>query len=181
MSLKSFDKMCENMILGTPGSAKDIFDERQNQVRAKLMIEVFQLYAVLTFIALIIYEAGYPYCESVVAILAFCAAVCYMWWVIRNLFCGSIFGVKYTQTHYTAWTLLAECIMFIFLVLDDTLFADEQEQIEQSKNFFINDGRLSEEIVFIAALAIMIISSVTVLIAVRRKKKEEAAEDSASE
>ena len=39
MSLKSFDKFCERLILSEPGSQKEVFDERQNVMRSRLAIE----------------------------------------------------------------------------------------------------------------------------------------------
>lgn len=173
MSLKSFDKFCENIILGEPGSQKDVFDERQNIIRSKVMTEAFQLYAVLTFVAFIIYEAGHAYAESVVSVMVVCMAVCYMFWVIRNLCLGTLFGIKYTQTSFTAYFILAEMIVYSFLMFDDF-----EETVADGKSFFVNDGALTEVFLFSVALAIMLVSSLIIIIAVNRKKKsDEAAEE----
>lgn len=44
MSLKSFDKFCERMILAEPGSQKEIFDERQKIVRSRITIEALLIF-----------------------------------------------------------------------------------------------------------------------------------------
>lgn len=181
MSLKSFDKFCERMILSEPQSQKDIFDERQNQIRSKLLIESLIVFACFSSLMVLVMEASYQWCESYVAVLMLTAALCYLWWVLRNLYYGSLFGVRYTQTHYTACVMIAECLIFTFLLFDDYILGDNEDQTDVAKDFFINDGRLSEDIVICVALAVMLISSVIILFAVHRKKKEEAAEEKSSE
>lgn len=168
MSLKSFDKFCENIIMGDPVAEKDVYDERQNQLRGKLMTEGFQLYAVLSFLLIIIYEAGGRFCESVVAVLAFCAAASYMWWVLRNLYYGSLFGVKYTNAKNSAATIAAEMIVFGFMI-----FNNNAEDITSVKRFFIVDGMLTEVFVISLAMVIMFIASVITLVAGIKKDREE--------
>lgn len=168
MSLKSFDKFCENIIMGEPKYEKDVFDERQNQLRGKVKLEGFQLYAMLSMLALIIYEAGYAYCEGVIAILAFCAAVSYLWWVLRGLHFGCIIGMKFAQQENAAAALLGEMLVFGFV---------EYRQFTRDKqageSFFVNNGQLSEHFVIAMAMAVMLIASVIILVAVSRHRKAE--------
>ena len=166
MSLKSFDKFCENMIMGEPKNQKDIFDERQNQLRSKLTIEALWLYVVLSGVGLIIYEAGYAYCESIVAPLALFGAVSYMWFVIRNICCGSFFGIKYTQAKCTATVILVEMIMYGILMVDN--YSEERTPEDY---FFISNGQLTEIFVLCTAMAVMLVSSVVVFIAASRRAK----------
>ncbi len=174
MSLKSFDKFCENIIMGEPAKyLKDVFDERQNQLRGKLICEAFQLYAVLSFLALIIYEAGYAYCEGVMAILAFCGSVSYLWWVLRGLHFGCLIGIKFTQTANAAGLLIGQMVMFGFFE-----FRDFSQDRQAGESFFANNGQLTESFVLVIAMAIMLIASVMVLVAVSRHK---SAENSAAE
>lgn len=168
MNLKSFDKFCENIIMGEPKNEKDIFDERQNQLRGKLICEGFQLYAVLSYLALIIYEAGYAYCDSVIAILAFCAAVSYLWWVLRGLHYGCIIGIKFTQTTNSAAMIAVEMVLFGFITFNN--FSKDRQLGE---SFFVNNGQLTKHFVTVIAMAIMIIASVITLVAVSRHQKAE--------
>lgn len=169
MSLKSFDKFCENIIMGEPAKyEKDVFDERQNQLRGKLICEAFQLYAALSFLALIIYEAGYQYCEGVIAILALCGAVSYFWWVLRGLHFGCLIGMKFTQTANSAGMLIGQMVLFGFIE-----FRNFSKDGKAGESFFANNGQLTEHFVLVIAMAIMLIASVTVLVAVSRHKRAE--------
>lgn len=186
MSLKSFDKFCEKMILGDPesnkeyqdmlfgkkGAGKDIYDERQNQVRSKLFTEALIVYAALSFFAVAIYEGIYQFCESIIPVLALCMALCYLFWVIRNLACGTLLGVKYKIARNTAWIILLECVWFGYMYLSDYFEAEEQH------NFFANNGMLTDEFCMLTAMLMMVITSVITLIAVSAKKKEDAQEQS---
>ncbi|MBQ8171370.1 MAG: hypothetical protein IJZ95_05215 [Oscillospiraceae bacterium] len=184
MSLKSFDKFCEKMILGDPesnkeyqdmlfgkkGAGKDIYDERQNQVRSKLFTEALIVYAALSFFAVAIYEGIYQFCESIIPVLAVCMALCYLFWVIRNLACGTLLGVKYKIARNTAWIILLECVWFGYVYFSDYFEAEEQH------NFFANNGMLTDEFCMLTAMLMMVITSVITLIAVSAKKKEDAQE-----
>lgn len=172
MSLKSFDKFCENMIMGQPVQHKDIFDERQNQLRAKITCECLYAYAFMTFIALVIYEAGYAYCQSVIAVLAFCMAVCYLVWVIRNYVNGTLLGVKYEGTAFTASYILG--LMIIYVVM---IFNNNDDEITTVKSFFVEKGQLTEYFVLILACVIMAVSSVVVFTEMGKRKRADKAEN----
>lgn len=154
--------------MGEPKNEKDIFDERQNQLRGKLICEGFQMYAVLSFLALIIYEAGYAYCDGVIAILAFCAALSYLWWVLRGLYYGCIIGIKFTQTANTAGVLIGEALVLGFIT-----YRNFTEGRQAGESFFANNGQLTEYFVLLISMAIMLIASVIVLTAVIRHQKVE--------
>lgn len=49
MSMKSFDKFCERIILAEPGSQKEIFDERQRQQRTQLTVEALRCVGTVCF------------------------------------------------------------------------------------------------------------------------------------
>lgn len=172
MSLKSFDKFCENMIMGEHVQPQDIFDERQNQMRAKITSECLYAYAFMTFIALIIYEAFCAYCQSIIAVLAFCMAVCYLVWVIRNYVKGTLLGVKYEKTSFTASYILS--LMIIYVVM---IFHNNEDEITTVKSFFIADGQLTEYFVLILACVIMAVSSVVVFTEMSKRKKSEKADN----
>lgn len=56
MSMKSFDKFCEKMILGEPGSEKEIFDERQKQLRTHILVQSLVIYAIASALCVVLNE-----------------------------------------------------------------------------------------------------------------------------
>ena len=79
MSLKSFDKFCENMIKGEPVDNKEIFDERQKMVRSRLAMEAMTVYVCLSLLASMSYEFIYQWAESItIAFMTLGAAVSMM-------------------------------------------------------------------------------------------------------
>ena len=96
MSLKSFDKFCEKMILSEPKSEKAIFDERQKIVRSRLTTEALIVYVFLSAVDVLIMDTTYQWCESYFAALVLAAAVSLMWWTIRCAAKGVLFGVNGT-------------------------------------------------------------------------------------
>lgn len=59
MSLKSFDKFCERMILAEPGSEKEIYDERQKQIRTQLTVEALTVFGAMSMLAVMINETAF--------------------------------------------------------------------------------------------------------------------------
>lgn len=96
MSLKSFDKFCENIILGEPSSQKQIFDERQNILRSRLITEALIIFAVLSALNTMVMDAGAMWCEGYFAPMVLSAALCLLWWLIRCSAKGVLFGVNGT-------------------------------------------------------------------------------------
>ncbi|MGN0597421.1 MAG: hypothetical protein ACI4J1_08870 [Ruminiclostridium sp.] len=96
MSLKSFDKFCENIILGENGAEKPIYDERQNIVRSQQITEALIIYACLTAINTFFMEAVYQWCSSYFVTLALFGVICVIWWLIRCSAKGALFGVNGT-------------------------------------------------------------------------------------
>jgi len=56
MSMKSFDKFCERIILAEPGSQKEIFDERQRQQRTQLTVEALLIYCAASALCVLLNE-----------------------------------------------------------------------------------------------------------------------------
>ena len=56
MSMKSFDKFCEKMILGEPGSEKEIYDERQTQLRTHILVQSLVIYAIASALCVVLNE-----------------------------------------------------------------------------------------------------------------------------
>ena len=67
MSLKSFDKFCENLILTEPGSQKIIYDERQKIVQMKIGIETLIIFGGAATLNCLAMDLIYQYAESYTA------------------------------------------------------------------------------------------------------------------
>lgn len=123
MSMKSFDKFCENLILGKSGSEKEIYDERQKIARMHLTVESLAVYVVLSALTLVIQDEFVRLCESSFFILAMCGSAAYLWWVIRCAYKECLFGVSGKKVIYTATFL----IFYLPTILIIELLPDSDE------------------------------------------------------
>ncbi len=160
MSLKSFDKFCEKIIMGEVGSEKEIYDERQNQIRTKLIVEALLVFGVMTALGMLLYDM-FKWCESAFPICAVCCAAAYLWWTIRALFKDCLFGVKGKGTLYTALILITECTMYMFLAYENS-----------EGEFFSFENGLSTGMVCSIAFMLAIIAGVIVVAANFGKNKK---------
>ena len=93
MSMKSFDKFCEKMILGEPGSEKEIFDERQKQLRTHILVQSLVIYAIASALCVVLNEF-IGFLESDFSGMVFVAGAVYLWWVIFLAVKECMFGVS---------------------------------------------------------------------------------------
>lgn len=166
MSLKSFDKFCERMILGEPGSEKEIFDERQKQIRTHLTVEALTVFGAISLLAVAINETCFQWCEGCFPVMVLCAALSYGWWVIRNAVKGSLFGVSGKGVKYTALLMIIYSPIYEILILPDEL----------SDFSVIRDGKLTTQAVVMVSLLLMLVFAVITLVIYSRKKRSESAE-----
>jgi len=160
MSLKSFDKFCERMILSEPQSQKEVFDERQNQLRTKLTVESLWVYVGVSGLVVLINEIA-AWCSSVFSLLAVCAAVAFLWWTIRCAAKDCIFGIKGIGVVSGAWVLLVEAVAFMLMYV-----------VDNDKPFVDENGLVGERpLLGIGFLILMISSLIVIVISVKRKKK----------
>lgn len=164
MSLKSFDKFCETLITAEPGSQKVILDERQRQTRTKLTMEALCIYAIASFANTAVMDKLYRWCDSYFAPMAFLAAVCYIYWILRCHFSGALFGIngtylsKLTAGISTVWS-------FYFCMI---LFSDFAEE-----GGAFHDGMLSTQLVGIISIALYFVSAVATIILAKKTEKAE--------
>ncbi len=166
MSLKSFDKFCERMIMGEPVDRREVYDERQNQMRTKLIVEALWVYVGISGIAVLINDSVTCF-ASVLSLLAVCASVAFLWWTIRCAAKDCIFGIKGIGTVSGAWVLLIEAVAFIlmYVVDNDEPFIDEK-------------GLVGSRLMLGIGLFVLMISSlIVIVISIRRKKKTNESED----
>lgn len=161
MSLKSFDKFCENLILSEPGSKKDIFDERQNQVRSKLTIEALTIFSAATVLNTLIMECGLQWCESYFMPIVLLAALCYLYWIVRNAIKGSMFGVKGTYAaSCTAGILIGDGIVFGII----TYFHNDDYSV-------MRNGMVSQEFLMTLVFGLILICGIVTLVIANKEKK----------
>lgn len=165
MSLKSFDKFCEKMITGKSDnnddiySTKEIYDERQNQIRSKLTIEALVVALALSA-AIVLLNDMSGWFESSFAAIAMCGAIAFLWYVIRNAAKGTLCGVKGNGVMYTGVIIALECLVYLLITLDDI-----------GESGVIVEGRVSDQLLMLISLGIMLISAIIVLIIASKNKK----------
>lgn len=172
MSLKSFDKFCENIILGEPSSQKQIFDERQNIVRSRLITEALIIFAALSMLNTMIMEAGPKWCESFSAPMVFFAALCLLWWLIRCSVKGALFGVDGTTAMkctggFWAGIGLFYMIMNTFGGHSDGVFAGG----------IIVDGMVGEKFLIVVSCAVLTLCGVYILVMASREDRHRKSEE----
>lgn len=165
MSLKSFDKFCETLIMAEPGSQKVILDERQRQVRLKLVTEAVSIYGIASFLNTAVMDRLYKWCDSFFAPMLLIAAVCYLYWILRCGFKGALFGVNgLFSAKVTAWLVIIQAfVMGVNICFDFS---------EKEKAFFY-DGMLSTTVVCGITVVIFLATAVSVIILVKKSEKAE--------
>lgn len=160
MSLKSFDKFCEKMVTGEPSSEKPIYDERQNIVRSRLLIEALTIYGVASMLDTALNEMVYMWCESFFAQLVLIAALCLIWYLIRCTAKGALFGVN--GTYFAKITGCGWVGMGVFFAL---YFAFEDDVS------VVTDGALSGYFVYVISYGLLALCGIFQIIMARREDK----------
>ncbi len=163
MSLKSFDKFCEKMILAEPGSEKEVYDERQKLIQKQLTLEALVVYGAMSMLAVLFNEIAYTWCEGCFPVMVLCAALAYGWWVIRNAVKGSLFGVSGKSVKYTAIIILIEVPVLILCDIP----------VELMPSALVRDGMLTAKAVVCASLLLYAASAAAILILYFIKRRRE--------
>ncbi|MGN1111076.1 MAG: hypothetical protein ACI4QY_05430 [Oscillospiraceae bacterium] len=100
MSLKSFDKFCEKMILAEPGSEKEIFDERQKQIQVHLVIQAMVCFILLMLAHCIVSDLIYKWSESNLVPFLLFAMISVIFYIIRAGIMGCYIGVNGAVARY---------------------------------------------------------------------------------
>lgn len=164
MSMKSFDKFCENLILGKSGSEKEIYDERQKIVRMHLTVEALAVYVVLSALTLVIHDEFVRLCESSFFILAMWGAAAYLWWVIRCAYKECLFGVSGKKVINTATFILFYVpVMLIFELLPDI-----------DKFTLMTESGMSDELSLIICDVLFFSSSIITFAAYKKYRRKQS-------
>ena len=162
MSLKSFDKFCERLILTEPGCQKEIFDERQNIMRSRLAIEALFVYVGLTILNSMVMEMFYQWAESWMTVTLLFAAICLLWWEIRCAFKGCLLAVggRYAQKYSAAMAVFVGALNGVRYVFDIG-----------KEDYFATNGRITEDFVFALCFLLLIVCGIFMLCVMRHEEK----------
>jgi len=161
MSLKSFDKFCERLILSEPGSEKEILDERQTLIRERITFNSVLLFAGLSATNTLVMDWGLQWCGMYSAPMILFYVISYIYWIIANACKGSLFGVK--GTRFVKGN--AFCMIFISVV-NLLMKAVDEEEFSILKN-----GMLSVEFIGVIAFSLLLITGIVALVLANRYDK----------
>ncbi len=159
MSLKSFDKFCEKLILAEPGSAKEIFDERQNILRMRIGIETLVIFSCLRFINCLIMDLGFQWAESYAAPILLFFIVCMIYFRIRCCSAGCMIGINGTGK--------AKFIAFYAIFLGALFLLSR----DWAGNSLFEHGKMTDNCAFLIAWVLFIIYGIVSLILIRSTQK----------
>ena len=167
MSLKSFDKLCERMILGEPGSQKEILDERQKIVRTRVGVEALTIFSCLTFINALVMDLWQQWAESYAAPMLIFFMVCIIYFNFRCFFRGALIGINggYQAKFSAIYAIFMGLIYMLIFVFKN----DEEKAL-------FSDGKLTDNCCFLITLILFIIYGITGLVLIRFVQKSEKEE-----
>ena len=163
MSMKSFDKFCERLILAELGSEKEIFDERQNIMRSRLAIEALLIYVALTTVNSMVMEMFYRWSESWMTVTLLFMVLCLLWWSIRCAVKGCLLAVsgRFAQKTSAVLIVLAGALNMVRFVFD---IGEE--------GYFVTDGMLLEDFMFALSFLLLIGCGIFILCVMRHEEKK---------
>lgn len=164
MSMKSFDKFCEKLILTEPGSEKEVYDERQRIMQQHLGIEALMICVGATLINTLVMEHLYQWAESPTTAALLFVVLCMLWWQIRCAVKGCMAPVsgKYAQR------ISAVTVIIIGVTNSLRYLFDIGEE-----DYFVVDGRLSGDFMFAVSLLLLAGCGIFMLCVNRHEEKKE--------
>lgn len=164
MSLKSFDKLCERMILGEPGSQKEILDERQKIARTQIGVEALAIFSCLTFINSLVMDLWYQWAESHAAIMLMFFMTCLIYFNIRCFSKECMIGINgLYRAKFSAFyaVFMGAVYMLVFVFGND------------EKKALFSDGKLTDNCCFMITLILFIIYGIVSFILIKAVQKSE--------
>lgn len=161
MSLKSFDKFCEDLILKEPGSEKIIYDERQKLVQMKLGIETLVIFGVLVVLNCFVMDMFYQYAESYTMPIVLMLMLCAYYYNFRCAAKGCLIGISGVRSlKYSSASSI-----FLGIGLAVQYISSDSEHIP------VVNGQISNDFFFLVAGVIVIGYGITMLILVHHIQK----------
>lgn len=171
MSLKSFDKFCEDLILKKPGSEKVIFDERQKLVQMQLGIETLTIFGAVAFVNCLIMDMAYQYAETYSAPILLLMILCAFYYSIRCAAKGCLVGIGGERA--LKWSAGYSVFMGVMMMIK-FLFGNDGERV------LLVNGRLGDDFCFMIVWILAILYGITTLILINiytKKKEQEEREE----
>lgn len=169
MSMKSFDKFCERLILAEPNSEceKEVFDERQKQIRLRLGLEAMTVCLMAVLINAMFSEHFVRWSEHQFTAIMLIMVLCLVYWMIRCTASGCWVVVvnKRAQRNSSIMMIFIFSLNLIRYIID--IFED---------GIFAADGTLSDEFMFALTFVIGILCGIFSLCVIRRAEKTNESE-----
>lgn len=164
MSLKSFDKFCEKMILAEPGSEKEIFDERQKQIQLHLVIRAMCCFIVLMFVHCWVSDFIRKWSESNLLPFLLFAMISVILYIISAGIKGCFIGVNGAFARYVpAFT----CI-FLGVLNGLSGFCE----LEEAHFAIIRNGAVTDNFLGLCFYALMIVTGILTFLFIKKSAKE---------
>ena len=164
MSLKSFDKLCERLILGEPGSQKEILDERQKIVRTQIGVEALAIFSGLTFINALVMDLWQQWAESYAAPMLIFFMACMIYFNLRCFSKGCMIGINgLYRAKFSAFYAIFMGLMYMLIFV----FKNDEEKA------LFSDGKLTDDCCFLITLILFIIYGISGLVLIRFVQKSE--------
>ena len=159
MSLKSFDKFCEKLILTEPGSEAEILDERQKMIRSQIIGETLIIFSFAEMLNCIIMDYFYKWAESYSPPLLLIFMLCLIYYIIRNAAKGSFVGVNGNFARkVTSVTIILMAVLNLIRNAFDLL----------DEGSVVINGTLSDDFLFAVSFALLAVCGVISLIVLKR-------------
>ncbi len=163
MSLKSFDKFCEDLILKEPESNKIILDERQKIQRSRILTETLIIFSGLAFVNCLIMDLAYQWAETYAAPLLVFMFICACYYNIRCAAMGCLVGINGERS---AKFSAGYCIFMGIMMSIKFAFSGEEQRA------LFADGRLTDNFCFLLGWILAIACGILTLIFIKASRKE---------
>ena len=163
MSLKSFDKFCEKLILTEPGSEKIIYDERQKIMQMKIGIETLIIFGAAAVLNCLVMDLFYQYAESYSMPIVLIMLFCVYYYNFRCAAKDCLIGIN------GAKALKYSSVSSIFVSIG---MAFQYTFKERDGYLPIVDGQLSDDLLASIAAVIVLGYGITMFLLVRHIEKK---------
>lgn len=165
MGIKSFDKLCNLLANGKSDNQKEIFDERQKQIRLHILIEALKIFVAGTIINCIITDFIYRWSESLTAPLLALLMLCVIYYLIRAGIKGSFIGVGGPGIRYVA------SIVCIILGAANSIRCIKN--IYKGETIIMNNGIVTDDTLEIFLYILLIVAGIIAFIFFRKNQMRE--------
>lgn len=164
MSLKSFDKFCEDLILKEPRTDKIILDERQKLMRSKILTETLVIFSGLSFVNCLVMDLAYQWAETYAAPLLVFMLICACYYSIRCAVKDCLVGINGERS---AKFSSGYCIFMGIMMSIKFAFSGDEEQ-----RVLFADGKLTDNFCFLLVWILAVVCGILTIILIEYSRKE---------